>query len=133
MIVSGANLAYSPADIQLPADAGFLVLQNELSDAANLELARKARAAGLLTILNAAPARPLSPDLTAEIDILVVNRIEASALAGLAIDSQATATEAARQRSKLRATLDHDGRTLPVYCARFQVTRASCRVETGSR
>ena len=29
--------------------------------------------------------------------------------------------------------LGHDGRTLPVYCARFQVTRASCRVETGSR
>ncbi|MBL0371373.1 ribokinase [Rhizobium sp. KVB221] len=97
VIVSGANLAFTTSDIRMPDGVGLLLLQNEIPEAVNLELARKARDAGIVTILNAAPARPLSPDIAEAIDILVVNRIEAAELTGLAIDSQGAAADAARQ------------------------------------
>ena len=85
VIVSGSNLEL--ADAPLPgrdffAGAGVLVLQNEVPEAANLRLATAARAAGLTVILNAAPYRPLSLAMEAATDLLVVNAVEAAALAG---------------------------------------------------
>ena len=66
----------------VPAGAAVVLLQNEVPEAVNLAVARKAVAAGARVILNAAPARILSPDLAALIDIAMVNRVEAEALAG---------------------------------------------------
>ena len=43
----------------------------------NEEVARRAQAFGVQTILNAAPARPFETTLPGFIDILVVNAIEA--------------------------------------------------------
>ncbi len=82
VIVSGANLRIDPAAIEPPAGLRLLLLQNEIPEAANLALARRARATGARVILNAAPARPLSPALRALTDILVVNRVEAADMAG---------------------------------------------------
>lgn len=87
VIVSGANLALGQADADaahaLLAGTGVLVLQNEVPDAANVAVARAARAASARVLLNAAPARLPSDDLRPLIDILVVNAIEAELLAGL--------------------------------------------------
>ena len=77
VIVSAANLNIDPDRITLPADARILLLQNEIPEPVNLALATRARAQGCLTILNAAPARPLSAALLALTDVLVVNRVEA--------------------------------------------------------
>jgi ribokinase len=83
VIVSGANLALD-GEVAVPPGTTSLLLQNEIPEAANVAAATRARAAGARVILNAAPARPLSPALLALTDLLVVNRVEAAALAGSA-------------------------------------------------
>jgi ribokinase len=99
VIVSGSNLELSARHIPPAAfwaDAGVLVLENEVPESANLMMAQAARAAGVRVLLNAAPYRPFSTALGATLDILVVNAIEASALAGCAEpEDLATASRAA--------------------------------------
>jgi ribokinase len=89
VIVSGSNLTLGQADVDAAAELftgdGVLVLQNEVPDAANVAAAKAMKAAGGRVILNAAPARNISPDLTALVDILVVNAIEAEQIAGTAV------------------------------------------------
>ena len=59
----------------LPPLAGFshLLMQLETPLDAVAACARAAKAAGMSVVLNAAPARTLSPDLLALVDILIVN------------------------------------------------------------
>lgn len=97
-IVSGANLhndldALSKA--ALWADVGLLILQNEVPEAVNIAAAQQARNRGIRTLLNAAPARELSPDLIALVDILVVNAIEAEMMGAGPISSLQDAQAAA--------------------------------------
>jgi len=84
VIVSGANLTLSGPDVVAAADllreTRILILQNEVPDAANAAAARAVRAAGGKVMLNAAPARRLSDELVGQVDILVVNAIEAEML-----------------------------------------------------
>src|SRR5260370_11484229 len=86
VIVSGANLRLSNEDLQeaqeVIRDAQVLVLQNEVPEAANVAAAKLAKGYGVRVILNAAPARPLRPDLAANIDLLVVNAVEAELICG---------------------------------------------------
>lgn len=82
VIVSGANLLFQPEAAIFPRDCALVLLQSEIPEAANLVLARRARAAGLSVLLNAAPARPVAPELLALTDLLVVNRGEAADLLG---------------------------------------------------
>ncbi|MFH6786849.1 MULTISPECIES: PfkB family carbohydrate kinase [Methylobacterium] len=97
VIVSGANLAIAPG--QIPdarlGQARVLILQNEIPEAVNATVAARAKALGLTTILNAAPARPFATDLPDHVDILVVNAIEAEMLGGGAVASLADAATAA--------------------------------------
>ena len=81
VIVSAANLAVEGGK-PMPPGTTQLLLQNEIPEAANLAAARAARAAGAAVILNAAPARPVAPELLALTDLLVVNRLEAAQLTG---------------------------------------------------
>jgi ribokinase len=81
VIVSGANRAIDPEAIVVPAGTTWVLLQNEVPEAVNLAAAGRARAAGARVMLNAAPARPLAPALRALTDVLIVNRVEAAALA----------------------------------------------------
>jgi ribokinase len=79
VIVSGANLRLSNQDLEeareVIGSAQVLVLQNEILDATNVAAARLAKDDGIRVILNAAPARPLGPDLSAHVDLLVVNAV----------------------------------------------------------
>lgn len=97
VIVSAANRDLDPAALVLPAGARLVLLQNEVPEAANLAAARAARAAGARVMLNAAPARQMAPELLELVDILIVNRVEAAALApGAPEDAAAALAGAAR-------------------------------------
>lgn len=89
VIVSGSNLTLGSDDVASARDVieqtSILVLQNEVPDAANLAAAKAVREAGGLVLLNAAPARALSAELQALVDIIVVNGVEAEMLAGVPV------------------------------------------------
>ncbi|MDB5522837.1 MAG: ribokinase [Rhizobium sp.] len=86
VVVSGSNLDFDPAMVELPDDTGFLLLQNEVTDEANIGMARKAHEAGVTVIFNAAPARQMAPELVGLVDILIVNRGEGEVLSGQRIE-----------------------------------------------
>lgn len=94
VIVSAANLAFDGAGVGLPPDTRVVLLQNEIPAAANLDIARKARAAGVVLILNAAPARADEAGILPLIDILIVNRVEATDLTGGPAPDAAAALQA---------------------------------------
>jgi ribokinase len=78
VIVSGVNREIG--EVAVPSSAKVVVLQNEVPEAVNLAVAAVAGAARV--VLNAAPAREVPAALMARVDVLVVNRGEAAALAG---------------------------------------------------
>jgi len=81
-VVPGANSRLRPE--HLPALNGYthLMLQLEIPMDTVLAYARAAHAHGVKVVLNVAPARPLSPELLALVDILLVNEGELATLAG---------------------------------------------------
>lgn len=108
VIVSGANLALTEDAVATAvATLGsfkVMVLQNEVPDSANTSAAAAARARGARIVYNAAPARSVAAELTALVDVLVVNRIEAEALLGRPVASLGDA-KAAALASRARATV----------------------------
>ncbi|MER9305319.1 ribokinase [Mesorhizobium sp. M0293] len=106
VIVSGSNLTLGDADIaaasEMLSQTAVLLLQNEVPEAANIAAARAVKAQGGRIVLNAAPARKLSGELTALVDILVVNAIEAEFLAGMAV---VETLDGAAQTARLLADL----------------------------
>jgi ribokinase len=95
VIVSGANLAIDPASLaaawKTTGGAKVLVLQNEVPHAVNVAAALVARENGAIVVLNAAPARAVADDLLPLVDILIVNRVEAEAMAKQSVDNRAQA------------------------------------------
>jgi len=104
VIVSGANLRLSNKDLEAAREvirnAQVLVLQNEVLEATNVAAAQLAKGYRVRVILNAAPARRLGLDLSANVDLLVVNAVEAEMMCGVAITSLPAAIEAAALLSK---------------------------------
>lgn len=82
VVVSGVNRELDPDAVEIGPEAAVLCLQNEVPVVASLALARRAQAAGLRVIVNAAPATPEVRPLAALADVLVVNRGEAGVLWG---------------------------------------------------
>ena len=103
VIVSGANLRIAEEDIrdafEVLRGAGVLVLQNEVADATNVLGAEAAKRHGARVVLNAAPTRPLDPLLAKNVDVLVVNAVEAEMMCGVVVGSLDAAAEAAAQLS----------------------------------
>jgi ribokinase len=98
-IVSGANLLLDPASLAQDAlwqGVGLLILQNEIPPEVNLAASRQARARGVQVLLNAAPARSLSPDLVALTGLLVVNAVEAEMMGTGPVRSLTNAMAAAQ-------------------------------------
>jgi ribokinase len=98
VIVSGANLMIDAAQAALALatrhGTKVLVLQNEINETVNLAISRAAKDLGCRIILNAAPARDMPETLLDLVDILVVNRVEAEALSGMAINDVSGAVSA---------------------------------------
>jgi ribokinase len=93
IIVSpGANAWFTglgEPEIAAIADADVLLCQLEIPVATVIEAARAARTAGTRVVLNAAPAMVLPAELLDNVDLLIVNEIEAQAIAGATRDDPA--------------------------------------------
>jgi ribokinase len=90
VIVSGANLLIPPGEAAAAVrrlSPRVLVLQNEVPAAVNRAAAEAGSARGVPVIWNAAPAREADPALVAAASILVVNRVEAAAMAGHSVET----------------------------------------------
>lgn len=101
IIVSGANLLLGPIEAEtaagLLADAGWLVLQNEIPAEANAAAMCAVRRRSGRSLLNAAPARAMIKDAGNWLDTLVVNALEAEALGSCVVGSLSDAEVAAGQ------------------------------------
>jgi len=100
IVCPGAAGAICEADIEARADliasADVAVVQLEQPMVAALRLLQIARAAGVRTILNPAPAAALPPGMLSLCDYVTPNESEAEALTGLPVTSVDQALEAAR-------------------------------------
>ena len=95
VVVSSANRQLSADEFVFPEGARVLVLQNEVPEAVNRAVAAAARKSGATVVLNAAPMRPTAPEMIGLVDLLIVNRIEASALLEVPIHAPRDALKAA--------------------------------------
>lgn len=98
VVVSNANLhiPHTVFDDQIFwQDVSLLILQNEIPEAVNLHAAVEAKKRGIAVCLNAAPARVLSPEFQRNIDVLIVNAIEARDMSAVAVQDLASAKQAA--------------------------------------
>lgn len=112
VVASGANQLLAPGKLRMPDSTKYLLLQNEIPEPVNRELARQAQELGAKVVLNAAPWRPIRQDLLEHLDILVVNRVEAEGLFGHALDRIEDVTSALTDNStdcSLIVTLGADG------------------------
>lgn len=97
VVVSNANnhipeSAFS--DAALWQQTQLLILQNEVPESVNVLAAQQAHKHGVIVCLNAAPARMMSQELQSNIDILVVNGVEARDLSGIDVTDLASARTA---------------------------------------
>ena len=86
MVVSGANLKISKNILlknELWKDTKFLMLQNEVEEALNIEAAKQAKKRKIKVFMNAAPAKIISQEMYSLVDILLVNEIEASQITNI--------------------------------------------------
>ena len=86
VVAPGANAALTSLtepDLAAIAGADVVLLQLEIPVETVTAAAQAARSAGTRVVLNAAPARALPDALAASVDLLVVNQVEAAALAPL--------------------------------------------------
>ncbi len=74
-----------------------VLLQLEIPPVSVREALRLAKAHGLMTILNPAPARPLSEEILSLADLLTPNEMEAGTLTGVSVKGVNEATRAARK------------------------------------
>jgi ribokinase len=99
VVVGGANLALSPDDVRAAADAlraaHVLVAQFEVALPTVLEALTIARAAGVRTLLNPAPAATVPEEMMPLIDICVLNETEAEQLTGRPVTTPEEAKAAA--------------------------------------
>jgi ribokinase len=100
VVADGANGALTPDDVRNAATsvrtASVLLCQLETPLETTLEAFRIARATGVRTVLNPAPARPLPEELLRLTDLCVPNETEATLLTGVATDTLDGAAAAAR-------------------------------------
>ncbi len=100
VIVPGANWALSPADVRAAGDvilgSDLLVCQLEIPLETTLEAFRVAKAGGVRTILNPAPAAALPDELLQLADICAPNETETELLTGLPVSTREEAEAAAR-------------------------------------
>ena len=85
-VAPGANGALRAEHLPALAGTRHLLLQLETPLATVTAYARAARAAGVMVVLNAAPAQALPDELLAATDLLIVNEGELAAISGIADD-----------------------------------------------
>ena len=98
IVNAGANGQLTADDVrdseEVIAEAGTVLMQLETPVAALTEAAKLGKKHGAFTVLNPAPASPLSHELLENIDLLIPNETEASSISGVEIKDESTAMEA---------------------------------------
>lgn len=101
LVLPGANLQLLPEDISSLASKVFqgkiLLVQLEIPLGTVVCSLKRARAAGMVTILNPAPATFIPPELLALVDIITPNEREASILSGYEVHDLESAKRAAEK------------------------------------
>ena len=93
VVASGANMHVGNDEKHMTAirailqNVQALVLQLEIPLPTVQKLIEAGREAGILVVLNVAPAQPLSKELLAQVSVLVVNESEASLLSGQRVEN----------------------------------------------
>lgn len=82
VIVSAENHEFDTGLLSIPSKCRMVLLQNELTPIALREAKDKARRADVPVVLNAAPALGLTRADLEAVNVLIVNRVEASDLLG---------------------------------------------------
>ena len=99
VVASGANMRFSPCDVDAAEDviagADALLLQLESPLETVTRAAAVAQDHGVLVILNPAPARDLPETLLSTVDVLIPNESETALLAGQPVDGLSQAEDAA--------------------------------------
>lgn len=93
IIVGGANMSCWPEtlsveDLELVRNAGIVLLQREIPDSVNIQVAKAARSAGVPVILDAGGVdAPIPAELLKYVDILSPNETELARLTGMRTES----------------------------------------------
>ncbi|HGZ4583087.1 TPA: ribokinase [Staphylococcus aureus] len=91
-VYGGANMTMTPEDVINAKDAiinaDFVVAQLEVPIPAIISAFEIAKAHGVTTVLNPAPAKALSNELLSLIDIIVPNETEAELLSGIKVTNE---------------------------------------------
>ena len=92
LIYGGANQQLSPTDVEAAKDkitaADFVVAQFETPQAATLRAFQLAKANGVTTILNPAPAQKIDPEVLKLTDLIIPNETESADLTGVIITDE---------------------------------------------
>lgn len=142
-VAPGANGRLVPGDLDRMPDlfegASHLLCQLECSPELFAGAAERARAAGATTILNPAPAIPLSDPVLALVDILTPNQTELAALSGVPTEDEREIEAAARSLlargvTEVVVTLGERGvlRVMPDGIQARPARRVSARDTTGA-
>ena len=99
--ILGANDTCGPSESaavrhRLP-EAAALLLQLEVPIELSLEVAREAKAQGVMAILDPGPVRPVPNELLTLCDVITPNETEAQALVGFPVNGPDSAAEAANR------------------------------------
>ncbi|KAL0362606.1 UNVERIFIED_CONTAM: Ribokinase [Sesamum calycinum] len=103
----GANMAswpetLQPEDLEVVKNAGIVLLQREIPDSVNIQVAKTARSAGVPVILDAGGVdAPIPPELLKFIDILSPNETELARLTNMPTESFEQISEAVGQCHKM--------------------------------
>ena len=118
VIIPGANLALAVDEVQMASQmiqsAKLVVSQLEIEEESIIAGFKIARKANVLTILNPAPAKPISSELINLTDLLIPNETEAELLTNIEVNGVQGAEEAAKKlmeqgAKKVLLTLGKDG------------------------
>ncbi len=109
-IFGGANMCVTKDQIDeinsLLLETEAVILQNEIPMDVVSHAILAAKTAGCKVLYNAAPALPVSPEVLAAVDVLLVNEAEASFYSGVTITDEASARDGAdKLLPLLRSTL----------------------------
>jgi len=106
VVIPGANArltAHSSENLGIAA-GDVCLAQMEVPPGAVAAFFERARAAGALTILNAAPASPAAGELLPLVDLLIVNETEFALVSGSAVDPKASDAQLAEALRGLGAS-----------------------------
>ncbi|KAH6780838.1 pfkB-like carbohydrate kinase family protein [Perilla frutescens var. hirtella] len=107
IIVGGANMvgwpeSLTPEDLEVVKNAGIVLLQREIPDSINIQVAKAARSSGVPVILDAGGVdAPIPPELLKFIDILSPNETELARLTHVPTESFEQISQAAEKCHKM--------------------------------